>query len=919
MFNSLFSNETFVKKSYMFIVVVTAFAVNAWAGTISYSVPVLTVRSDEQKVVADSGRLSRCPFSFVATTNAAPVKVSVIEDMPSGAGESLRSSLWLAVTTASLNLNRSLSGVIVSFETSGYVDGPSAGSMFCLAVMSAIEGRNFPGDFAMTGTIIADGTIGPVGGIAEKMKAAAKAGIKRVCIPSFARMDEDWNDLLDLGKELHLEVHQVSTIAEAYAVLHKLPAKQIERINPIEMCQLTSGAESVFKDNFVDFCKQLPKDKANWNKTTYRAFGEYQVGYFGAAAMDLTDALYEYSFENIDAEKIIAEEYPVLAQHLPTNTTSFIGKLVRNTPSKEQYVEALQALHTQLKNLHGSTADDENLEAIEQSETSGCDDSGENKPDDWLDDYVKSPCGDQFAPFANSWFVAIAFFEDIAKTIAYQIDVIKQSDAVEDWSDLDAAILNEIRDRLSGELTCKLINAHLMKEGRNGTTDKIYQGLVGTIPYVRPNGDVEKIEHIFYRTLKSMADSMKNDSVESEPTIQDHAYNASLRIADLTHNDIETTGNVLWAIFSEAQALSEACARSICRTVDIEGGMSGNTAYYNAVVSTARENALENIAMCRRSGIPCVMPVVSFQQAETRRDAYSSGDDASDMHIEVLENYLSASLYAKALMLCFSGQKPELNEKGYCSRDIKIAKLEPGVSVTTVSYLGINGEPIARDGFYGRRTICKDDETIITRTDARGLDVRTITTNECWLSKYDDDMHLLSRTYCNDKWEPKPRKDGVLIESFQYDKEGNKTQCEFLGVNSNRVNCVNGMAMIKYHYNKLGQEVRRRYYDTFGLCVNHQDGNAGFDAVYDKDGRLRKFTYVDKTEKPVMASGGYATETRRYSNGYEIERAWYDAKGNPISVNSAAKVKFEYDNDGNLIRRRYFDLNNHEVAIEGND
>ena len=37
------------------------------AGTVSYSVPVLMVRNDEQVAIPGSGMLTRCPFSFVET------------------------------------------------------------------------------------------------------------------------------------------------------------------------------------------------------------------------------------------------------------------------------------------------------------------------------------------------------------------------------------------------------------------------------------------------------------------------------------------------------------------------------------------------------------------------------------------------------------------------------------------------------------------------------------------------------------------------------------------------------------------------------------------------------------------------------------------------------------------------------------
>ena len=55
--------------------------------------------------------------------------------------------------------NDVMNGVRITVEFSGDVDGPSAGSVMCLSILSAMDGRTLPEDFAMTGTIMPDGTI----------------------------------------------------------------------------------------------------------------------------------------------------------------------------------------------------------------------------------------------------------------------------------------------------------------------------------------------------------------------------------------------------------------------------------------------------------------------------------------------------------------------------------------------------------------------------------------------------------------------------------------------------------------------------------------------------------------------------------------------------------------------------------------
>jgi len=70
-------------------------------------------------------------------------------------------------------------------------DGPSAGVAMFMALTSLFTGRIIPSDTAMTGEISLRGLVLPVGGIKEKVVAAAAAGIKRVMLPARNRRDYD--------------------------------------------------------------------------------------------------------------------------------------------------------------------------------------------------------------------------------------------------------------------------------------------------------------------------------------------------------------------------------------------------------------------------------------------------------------------------------------------------------------------------------------------------------------------------------------------------------------------------------------------------------------------------------------------------------------------------------------------------------
>jgi len=72
-------------------------------------------------------------------------------------------------------------------------DGPSAGVAMYIALVSMLTGKTVRNDTAMTGEISLRGLVLPVGGIKEKVVAAAAAGLRQVVLP--ARNRKDWEDI----------------------------------------------------------------------------------------------------------------------------------------------------------------------------------------------------------------------------------------------------------------------------------------------------------------------------------------------------------------------------------------------------------------------------------------------------------------------------------------------------------------------------------------------------------------------------------------------------------------------------------------------------------------------------------------------------------------------------------------------------
>jgi ATP-dependent Lon protease len=93
-------------------------------------------------------------------------------------------------------------------------DGPSAGVAMFTALASLLTNRTVRNDTAMTGEISLRGLVLPVGGIKEKVVAAAAAGLTRVMLP--ARNRRDFDDIPQGARE-KLEFIWLENVDEAVA------------------------------------------------------------------------------------------------------------------------------------------------------------------------------------------------------------------------------------------------------------------------------------------------------------------------------------------------------------------------------------------------------------------------------------------------------------------------------------------------------------------------------------------------------------------------------------------------------------------------------------------------------------------------------------------------------------------------------
>ncbi|MDN5004544.1 endopeptidase La [Bradyrhizobium sp. GCM10027634] len=104
-------------------------------------------------------------------------------------------------------------------------DGPSAGVAMFTALTSLLTNRTVRSDTAMTGEISLRGLVLPVGGIKEKVVAAAAAGLKRVMLP--ARNKRDYDDIPKSARD-NLEFIWLERVDEAIAAALEPDAAKVE-------------------------------------------------------------------------------------------------------------------------------------------------------------------------------------------------------------------------------------------------------------------------------------------------------------------------------------------------------------------------------------------------------------------------------------------------------------------------------------------------------------------------------------------------------------------------------------------------------------------------------------------------------------------------------------------------------------------
>ena len=162
--------------------------------------------------------------------------------------------------------------------SSPIVGGPSASAATAIAFAAALLRLPLEEDVVMTGMVLPDGSIGPVGGLRAKLEAAASAGARVFLVPygqttyveyvvvtqrvgplAVREVRPVTVDLVEYGRKLRVEVRPVATVYEALHVFTG-GAYPLPRVVPVG--ELAKAVDQVIRVYVESWAKAVASDVA---------------------------------------------------------------------------------------------------------------------------------------------------------------------------------------------------------------------------------------------------------------------------------------------------------------------------------------------------------------------------------------------------------------------------------------------------------------------------------------------------------------------------------------------------------------------------------------------------------------------------------------------------------------------------------
>ncbi|HLD06357.1 MAG TPA: S16 family serine protease [Candidatus Nanoarchaeia archaeon] len=214
------------------------------------------------------------------------------------------------------------------------IGGPSAGAAIAILTLAELERLDIQEGVAVTGTINSGGFIGPVGGIIEKIDAAASHGIHTVLIPKGERAaslnGRNITDVVAYAAGKGVEVQEVSELDAAAWFLAGREYKQVtadiqeDKAYTTIMRSLAEDLCNRSREYQRTFERELPPDELVRQADSHRA----EQRYYTAASLCF-GANTQYREQQLNEQKLPAKELIDLILQARENSRALDARLAQ--------------------------------------------------------------------------------------------------------------------------------------------------------------------------------------------------------------------------------------------------------------------------------------------------------------------------------------------------------------------------------------------------------------------------------------------------------------------------------------------------------------------------------------------------------------------------------------------------------------
>lgn len=195
----------------------------------SQSIPLLLAdKAPDGRVAAAILQWMAAPEEGVSQTNA--LNFQFLDAATPEATTAMRSYVWLPSLASAIAWQQPWRNAYWAVREPPVLDGPDNNLALGVGFIAVASHTLFPQDTAAIGTINPDNSIGAVTGLDQRLRAASKAGLKHIVVPSVQRIylssQNKWESVEAEATKLGLKCSLVDTFEEAVVLIlgKKLPA-----------------------------------------------------------------------------------------------------------------------------------------------------------------------------------------------------------------------------------------------------------------------------------------------------------------------------------------------------------------------------------------------------------------------------------------------------------------------------------------------------------------------------------------------------------------------------------------------------------------------------------------------------------------------------------------------------------------------